>query len=338
MRKKLFLLVSLLLFLSCSNSKKENIVVSESKVIEESKPLYNTYNTIDFLNSYPDFVIENIKSFFTGYKSSLFHNDITIKDVPLYSLGNDYFPKKVGSIPIGIELTVVAHLDRNFRPDDKDYFLVKTNDDLFEGWVMEDDIFFHISKGDFYLYPRIINISPDNQYLACIGFPIDKKMIIITSRSADKIIAIPIDELEVPEEYKGYYLEYNFIGWGNNNPFAWFEILMDGQSICYIIIDYAKGTYQSVPSLTSYKEIIDFDTGDCLFTDEEPILGFTDDEIEMINNQLVSIYYTNIYNPKKKVFVDNVIGNRDWFKYGPNNELLYLNENNEYVEYKPNSN
>lgn len=338
MRKNVFLLITFLLFLSCSNKRKENIVVSESKVVEERTPLYDTYNAIDFLNSNPDFAIESIKSFFYGNKNSLFHNDITIKNVPLYALSNDYFPKEVGVLPIGTELTVVAHLHENFRPDDKDFFLVRTNDNLFEGWVMEDDIFFHIPNEDFYLYPRIINISPDNQYLACIGYPVDKQMIIISSKSADRIISIPIEEIEVPEEYKGYYLEYTFIGWGNNKPFTWFEIFMDGQSICYIIIDYERGTYQCVPGFMCYKKIIDYNTGDCLFTDEEPILGFTDDEIEKINNRLVSIYYTNIYNSKKKVFVDNVIGNKDWFKLGPNNELLYLNTNNEYVEYKPNSN
>lgn len=347
-KNKIEILFICLLLFGCT--KKEikveisEIVDTEDKTIEINN-IENQFQLYEMFNLLQDNSIQKIEDIMTFFKEDDYYcyakigNITTQKDIPLFSLNlNNNLVQQVGIIPMETEVRILGHLQQNQRLFDTDYLLIKTDDSLFNGWCSENDILFHIQERELYLFPPVINISPDNEYFSCISNVFETESIIISNRTGDKIFYIPTKKIEITDEYKKYGVDYEFIGWGVEKKLLWFSFGVDSPiPLGYVIIDYQNENYKIVNNINNYIYYINFDSGDCLFTKNEKdfVIEPNEDSSEKYST---TIFHTNIYNQTKIDVVNSVkIGNSSTlFTYGPNNELLYLNENDEYIEYKPN--
>lgn len=345
-----------LFFTSCFKGKKDILIETnqveetveiaeteeEKKSLEDYKNQFISHEVSDFLQDNSLIKVEKIRDFFnpdTYYGYSKISNVSTQNDVTLYNMTKLFCMERIGVIPTETEIQVIGHLQRNHRINDIDYLLVKQDkNNLYDGWVSEEELMFHVKENDLYLFPTVINISPDNEYISCVSNINEIDSIVISNKQGDKVIHIPFNTIEIPEQYKNDYVDYDFLGWSTNNNLIWYAAKEDFPTpLTYVVIDYFEGTYKVIPAISSSNFLINYDTGDCIFSKREFSYGIDPGEDETAK-KLEKIYYANVYNQKEEFVISTVLVEKSTslIKYGPNNELLYLNENNEYIEYKPN--
>lgn len=356
MKKSIFVsFLFCLIFTSCFKTKKdirietkqveETVEIAEpeeeKKTLEDYKNQFISYEVSDFLQDNSLIKVDTIKDFFyptSYYGYSKVSNVFTQNDVTLFKMTKLFCMEKIGVIPSETEIQVIGHLQRNDRINDIDYFLVKQDENiLYDGWVSEEELMFHVKENDLYLFPPAINISPDNEYISCVSNINEIDSIVISNKQGDKVIHIPFNTIELPEQYKNDYVDYDFLGWSTNDNLIWYAAKEDFPTpLTYVVIDYFKGTYKVIPAISSSEFLINYDTGECIFSKRKFSYGIDPGEDETVK-KLEKIYYASVYN-QEEIVISTVLVEKyaTLFKYGPNNELLYLNENNEYIEYKPN--
>lgn len=331
------------LFIGCSKKQEKQTLPETQEKIEKEIIDISTYKnniannvTQNYLENNDILEPEKIDDFIDeALNYSYGNNDLykITKEIPLYDITKHLEFQDKGIVPIGAKVTIIKSLSKEFLQTENGYFLVNfdNNETVVEGYVNSKDL---LNQNPRQNWTRTLsNITKDNRYFV---FDEHEKNtlnfnIIFVDTENKKVNYISSDVLK--QNFK-VYGDVRFLSFSTSNE-AWYGLYSDSSSPwVYILINLENGSYKVIQGIETFNSIINFETGDCLYTNEKVTHAADENKY----NSIVSIFYTNVFNQKQKVFVISNEKIKDIIKLGPNNELLYLNENNEYVEYKPNSN
>lgn len=311
--------------------------IEEKKVIDISAYKNNIANNVtqNYLENNDILEPEKIDDFIDEALNYSYGNNLykITKEIPLYDITKHLEFQDKGIVPIGAKVTIIKSLSKEFLQTENGYFLVNfdNNETVVEGYVNSKDL---LNQNPRQNWTRTLsNITKDNRYFV---FDEHEKNtlnfnIIFVDTENKQVNYISSDELI---QNFGVYGDVKFLSFTTTNE-AWYGLYSDSSSPwVYILINLENRSYKVIQGIMYFNNIINFETGDCLYTNEEVTHAADENKY----NSIVSIFYTNVFNQKQKVFVISNEKIEDIIKLGPNNELLYLNTNNEYVEYKPNSN
>lgn len=325
MKRICVVLIVLLCFISCS---KKNLI-GEIQQVNNIKPV----DKQNIANETPKPIFFKLFESTDYYNKLVFSNEILEKDCALYSMEEDYSPIQINTLQKGTKVVILAETQKAHEKIGKGYYLIQDlkEDNLWSGWIDKEAISTkpNAEYPQFIMYSGFINISKSNNKIAFSTSWQGK--ILVANRKGDVIANVPYSDIQktYPDAVDG-----SIIAWSMDEKYVWFETFMDSYTVCFGRIDTNSGTFEIIDrpeNFKSYQIEIDFNTGNCLYSDY-PYQFDTETATETKKSkQEFTLYYTNLFTKETKKVVSNYGEGFDINKNG-NGELVYrINTKEDYI-------
>jgi hypothetical protein len=192
----------------------------------------------------------------------------TTRATTLYQLAGFDSTRAIGRIRKGIDIEILGETSKlHEKRYGRGFYLVRNTRDtnLWTGWIekmaitdtVEDpNRFFPLSSG---------KMSFDNKFtVICTGFNGGFKVL---TKKGESLRDLPFAKLRdtVAEAYDG-----GILGWSDNSQYAWADVSVDSQILCFLRIHSGTGSYDilKVPeAFSGHQMVINYNNGNMLYTD-----------------------------------------------------------------------